>query len=86
MPAKGQKKEKEPLLDMLNRPLSIGDAVAFRHSRFKMLECGRVIGFTNRMVRIGWTVNGHESSYLVRTEDCAIISLDDYMMHALSRI
>lgn len=69
--------------DIIQRPLSIGDAVAFRHSNWKTLHAGRIIGFTKKMVRVGWTRNGHESSHLVYPMECAIIPLDEYLIHAL---
>jgi hypothetical protein len=69
--------------DIIGRPLAIGDAVAFRHSSWKMMSVGRIIGFTKKMVRVGWTRSGSEHSHLVYPNECAIIPLDDYILHAL---
>lgn len=69
--------------DIIGRPLEIGQAVAFRHSSWKTMHCGRIIGFTKKMVRIGWTRSGREDSQLVFPQECAVLPLDEYMIHAL---
>lgn len=73
------------MTDILNRPISVGDAVVFRRRATRDLQAGRVIGFTAMMVRIGWTHRRKEDSDLSYPNECAIVSLEDYIAYALAR-
>ena len=44
--------------DFFDRELRVGDAVAMTPAGYKMLMPGRVVGFTEKMVRVEYTWNG----------------------------
>lgn len=71
--------------DIIGREMQVGDAVAFRHSSYKTMEMGRISRFTNKKILIKWTINGREQQHYAYPEDCVLLPLEDYMMHAFGR-
>jgi hypothetical protein len=72
------------ITDIIGRPLSVGDAVAFRSPSRQSLEVGRITKITSKKVRINWTRNSYEHTQYAYPDECAKIDLDDYFAHAMA--
>lgn len=66
--AQRSKKCERVVTDFFGQPLSVGDRIAFVSKRLHCLQMGRVKEFTDKRVRVCWTTDGRESTYLTRPE------------------
>jgi hypothetical protein len=74
--------------DMFGRSIELGDAVAFNPGPAydsTGLEAGRVTGIHKKMISVSWSNGQALLARTVRPSKCLLISMDDYLMHALSK-
>ena len=70
--------------DRIGRDIKPGDAVAFRHKRWKMLQTGRIKHLTKKQARVTWVDRGHEFDQLAGTDDIILLPEEDYALYVLT--
>ena len=72
-------------IDIVGRPLTVGDAVAFYWSTMRGLQAGRITRFTAKKVEVSWMHKGAEFSHLAYPFDVAILPMEDYLFFAMKK-